>query len=64
MKTVWNLSTADTNETIWQETITGTDQATPGDAVVAVNRLRIATERAARACVEEGIRRLSALDLQ
>lgn len=35
VQTIWNLSIAETGETVWQETITGTDTATPGDAVAA-----------------------------
>ena len=62
-ETIWQLTRTSTNEVRWQGTIARSATATPGEEFVGVNRMRVATERAASACVRGGLEEISALDL-
>jgi hypothetical protein len=63
LTTNWKLTKAGSSQPIWQDFIATKHTATVGDNVVAVERLRVANEGAARKNIEEGIRCLSALSL-
>lgn len=63
MVTEWRLTQISSGKLIAEEFITTPFTATVGDAFVAITRIRIANEGAARENIKEGIRRLSALNL-
>jgi hypothetical protein len=63
MEAGWTLKRADTGKAVWQESIASQHTATTADAFVAVERLRIATEGAARNNIAAGLAKISQLDL-
>lgn len=62
MEAGWTLKRA-SGATVWQESITSEHTATMGDAVVAVTRLRLATEGAARNNIANGLAKIGQLNL-
>ena len=63
LETLWQLQKVQGGDIVWQETIKASHTAAGSEAFAAVVRLRIAAEGAARTCVEQGIAKLSALDI-
>jgi hypothetical protein len=59
----WQLQRADNGAIVWQESIKSEHTATMGDAFVGVERLRLATEGAARNNIAQGLAKVSALKL-
>jgi len=59
----WELTHVATDKVIFQKVINSTYTATVGDALVAIKRLRLAQEGAARENIEEGLKRISQLNL-
>ena len=57
--TEWRLVETRTGATVFEEYITTPYTATVGDAFVAITRVRLANEGAARDNIKEGIRRIS-----
>lgn len=62
MEAAWSLKRAD-GTTVWQESIRSEHTATTSDAFVAVTRLRLATEGAARNNIKLGLAKISSLKL-
>ncbi len=58
------LSRSEPKEVLWKKSITTTHTATTGDAFIAVTRLRLATEGAAKNNIEQAIREISNLKLE
>jgi hypothetical protein len=58
----WSLKRAD-GSVVWQESIKSEHTSTPGDAFAAVERLRLATEGAAKENIAQGLSKISALKL-
>jgi hypothetical protein len=58
----WILKRADTGATVWQGSVISQYTATTSDAFAAVERLRLATEGAARNNIADGLARISKLD--
>jgi hypothetical protein len=63
VKTNWTLQKVDTNELIWTDVISTSYKTPLFDAFFAVERVRLASERAMRENVKQGIYLLSLLDL-
>ncbi|GGY28387.1 hypothetical protein [Pseudoduganella albidiflava] len=59
----WTLTRTSTGEKVWQESIKSEHTATASDAFAGVVRLRLATEGAVRNNIQQGITKLSALQL-
>ncbi len=59
----WTLTRADTGAVVWQESIKSEHTATTSDAFAAVERLRLATEGAARNNIAQGLTKISSLKL-
>jgi hypothetical protein len=59
----WTLKRADTGATVWQESIRSQYTAPGSEGLVAAERLRLATEGAARNNIAEGLARISKLSL-
>lgn len=59
----WTLSRADSMETVWQESILTSDTASLNEKFNVNSRLKLATERAAKKNIRQGIRQISRLDL-
>jgi ABC-type uncharacterized transport system auxiliary subunit len=59
----WTLKRADNGSVVWQEAIRSEHTATMSDALVAVTRLRMATEGAAKNNVAQGLEKISKLSL-
>lgn len=59
----WTLKRADTGTVVWQESIRSEHTSTVSDAFVAVERLRLATEGAARNNIAQGLAKISNLSL-
>jgi hypothetical protein len=62
MEAGWTLKRA-SGQTVWQESILSEHTATMGDSVVAVTRLRLATEGAARNNISAGLGKIGQLNL-
>ena len=62
METAWTLKKAD-GSIAWQEVIKAENTATTSDAFVGTERLRLATEGAARKSIEAGLAKISKLSL-
>jgi hypothetical protein len=62
MEAGWTLKRA-SGQTVWQESIQSESTATMGDSVVAVTRLRLATEGAARNNIAAGLGKIGQLNL-
>ena len=62
METAWTLKKAD-GSIAWQDVIKAENTATTSDAFVGTERLRIATEGAARKGIEAGLAKISKLTL-
>ena len=60
----WKLTHIPTGKVVYQELILKHYTATFGDSAVAIKRLRLAEEGAARKNIEEGLTQLSRLNLQ
>ena len=60
----WRVSRADRGDVVWDDIVSTTYTADYPKATFGIKRLRLANEGAARLNIEEGIRRLSAVDLQ
>jgi hypothetical protein len=63
MEAGWTLQRASGGAPVWQESIKSAHTATVGDAFVAATRLRLATEGAAKKNIEQGLAKLSQLNL-
>jgi hypothetical protein len=59
----WTLKRTDTGATVWQESIRSQYTAPGSEGLVAAERLRLATEGAARNNISEGLARISKLSL-
>ena len=59
VETIWNLYSLSARKTVWQEVVTTSFTATTSDAFNATNRLRIATEGAARENIQQGVAKLA-----
>ena len=62
LKVDWRLIRISDNKVLWHEKIISTYTATVGDAFVAVKRIRLATEGAARQNIEKGLAKLAAVN--
>jgi len=63
MEAGWTLKNAATGQVVWQKAITSQHTATPGDAFVGTERLRLANEGAARNNIRQGLAEISRLKL-
>lgn len=63
LETAWSLVKKTDNSIVMRKVIKTSHTATMGDAVVAVVRLRLALEGAARANIAQGLKAISELDL-
>ena len=59
----WTLTHTASMEIVWQESILTSDTASSDEEFNANNRIRLATERAAKKNIREGIRQISQLEL-
>ena len=59
----WTLTRTASMEIVWQESILTSDTASSDEEFNANNRIRLATERAAKKNIREGIRQISQLEL-
>lgn len=59
----WSLTELKSGKVVWKNSIKSTYAAGVGDAFVAVERLRLATEGAARENIRQGLQELSQLSL-
>lgn len=64
MTTLWTLWRGSESLPLWQSLVVSQDTRGVSDAFNAQNRLRLATEMAARANISEGIRLLSAAEIE
>lgn len=62
MEAAWSLRRSD-GTVVWQEAIRSANTATMDDSMVAVTRLRLATEGAARENIKQGLGKISRLNL-
>ncbi|MES2535013.1 MAG: hypothetical protein V4632_03985 [Pseudomonadota bacterium] len=63
MEAGWTLQRADTGAVVWQESIKSEHTAMMSDAFVGVERLRLATEGAAKNNISLGLSKISTLKL-
>jgi hypothetical protein len=63
MEVGWSLKRADTSAVVWQESIKSEHTATISDAFVGVERLKLATEGAAKNNISQGLSKISGLKL-
>lgn len=63
MEAGWSLKRATTGAVVWQESVRSSHTATVGDAFVGVERLRLATEGAAKNNIKQGLGKISGLKL-
>lgn len=63
MQAGWSLKRADTGAVVWEEAIKSAYTATLGDNVIAVVRMKHATEGAARNNIRHGLAKISRLTL-
>jgi hypothetical protein len=63
MEAGWSLKRADTGAVVWQESIKSEHTATTSDAFAGVERLKLATEGAAKNNIAQGLGKISALKL-
>jgi hypothetical protein len=59
----WTLQPASGGAPVWQESIKSAHTATVSDSFAAVTRLRLATEGAAKKNIEQGLAKISQLNL-
>jgi hypothetical protein len=59
----WTLQRASGGAPVWQESIKSAHTATTSDAFAGVTRLRLATEGAAKKNIEQGLAKISQLNL-
>lgn len=64
LETAWSLTNMTTKKVEYRKVITTTGTATFGDAAVAVGRLQIAVERAARGNIAQGLSEIAELKLK
>jgi hypothetical protein len=60
----WELTKIATNQQIWSDLIASKFTATGSDSFVGIERLRIATEGAAKENINKGINRLASIELE
>jgi hypothetical protein len=58
----WKLTRASDQKVLWHDKIESSHTATVGDAFAGIKRLRLATEGAARANIQQALTKLSTLD--
>ena len=63
MEAGWSLKNNTTGAAVWQESVRSEHTATMGDAFVGTERLRLATEGAARNNIKQGLGKISKLKL-
>jgi hypothetical protein len=63
MEAGWTLKNAATGAVVWQESVHSSHTATMGDAFIGAERLRLATEGAARNNIRLGLGKISGLKL-
>jgi hypothetical protein len=63
MEAGWTLKRADGGATVWQETISSQHTTGAGEAFAGVERVRMATEGAARSNIATGLAKISQLNL-
>lgn len=63
MEAGWSLRRSDSGAAVWQASVKSKHTATVGDAFVGVERLRLATEGAAKNNIKQGLEQISALNL-
>ena len=61
MEAGWSIQRADTGAVVWQEAVRSSHTAKMGDAFVGAERLRLATEGAAKNNIKQGLEKISAL---
>jgi hypothetical protein len=59
----WTLQRTNNGTVVWQESIKSTHSATVDDAFVGAKRMQLATEGAARNNIEQGLAKISQLNL-
>ncbi len=59
----WTLTRADSGAIVWRESIKSQHTTGAGEAFAGVERLRLATEGAIRANIQQGLEKLSGLNL-
>lgn len=64
MEVSYTLTDAQLHQRIWQKNVLTSHTATVGDALMGVQRLRVANEGAARKNIEEALQEMSKLGLQ
>ncbi len=63
MEAAWRLIERASGKVVWEQVINSTATATTGDAFAAVTRLRLATEGAAKANIEQAVITMGGLAL-
>jgi len=63
MEAGWTLKNSKTGAVVWQKVIKSQHTATPGDAFVGTERLRLANEGAARNNIKQGLAEIAGLKL-
>lgn len=63
LETGWTLVDRSSGEVVLRELITGTSQQRFGDSALAVSRMQLGNEGAARDVIRTGLEKLAALDL-
>lgn len=63
MEAGWSLRRTDSAAVVWQASVKSKHTATVGDAFVGVERLRLATEGAAKNNIKQGLEMISRLNL-
>jgi hypothetical protein len=64
LETAWSLTKAADRSVLMRKSIRSSGTATMGDALVAVTRLRMAVENAARESIHQGIKAISEVDIK
>ena len=63
METAWSLTRMSDRSSVMRKSVKSTGTATMGEAFVAVTRLRLAVEAAARDNIAQGLQAMAGLDL-
>lgn len=64
LETAWSLTKAGDRSVVMRKSIKTSGTATMGDALVAVTRLRMAVENAARESIRQGVKAISEIDIK
>ena len=64
LETAWSLTKAGDRSVVMRKSFNTSGTATMGDALVAVTRLRMAVENAARESIRQGIKAISEIDIK